>query len=304
MTLSTKLRLIILIVGALLLVVIYLLGRRRAGSQEGSPPLGDHVDSERKPTSFDEAPAVEIDEEEFDEPSYLRRGARRERMDTVAIHDDDDDSMPLPSVYVDPPMHEATVRDSTVHTTKENGTQSVATTRVPVMSMHDPDRTMPMKVDAVLPSASNVAVVNQTVTAPPPAKTVEQRQLIALRLAMSEPVSGEQLLSMFKAENLHHGKFNIFHRLHLSETVFSAASMIEPGSFDLAAMSSQSYPGITLFMLLPGPLKPLESFEQMLSCAQRLAQLTSGVVQDESGVLLLESGIERLREKVCNFELS
>jgi cell division protein ZipA len=155
----------------------------------------------------------------------------------------------------------------------------------------------------MLPSASNVDAVNQTVTTPPAAKSPEQRQLLALRLAMSEPVSGGQLLSMFQAEGLQHGQFNIFHRMHMGAIVFSVASMVEPGSFDLATMSSHTYPGITLFTLLPGPLKPLESFEQMLSCAQRLAQLTSGVVQDEGGVMLLESGIERLREKVCNFEL-
>jgi len=170
--------------------------------------------------------------------------------------------------------------------------------------MQDPDRTVPMKVDTVLPSASNVEVVNQTVAAPQPPKSIGQRHLTALRLAMSERVSGQQLLAMFQAEQLQHGNFNIFHRLHDGATVFSVASMVEPGSFDLATMGSQQYPGISLFMLLPGPLPGMESFEQLITCAQRLAQLTSGDVQDEHGVLLLESGIDRLRDKVRDFEQS
>lgn len=130
-----------------------------------------------------------------------------------------------------------------------------------------------------------------------------QRQLVALRLAMSETISGAQLLAMFQAEKLHHGKFNIFHRLHQGETVFSVASLIEPGSFDLSSMFSEDYRGISLFMLLPCALPSMVAFDDMMSCAQRLAQLTSGVVQDENGVMLLESGVERLRDKVRDFDL-
>ncbi|MES1192152.1 MAG: cell division protein ZipA C-terminal FtsZ-binding domain-containing protein [Steroidobacter sp.] len=301
MTLTTQLRLIILAAGAVLLLIIYLLGRRgeRETTREEVP--------QHKPKSFDEVPPA-IDEDEYDEPSYLRRSGRRERTDTIAIHHADDENIPLPPVYIEPPV----VQDTAPASVKEV-TPPRAALRVPVLSMHDPDKTIPMKVDVVLPSASNVEAVNQSVTAPPEkaaapvstqASTPAQRQLIALRLAMSERVSGAQLLEMFRAENLRHGKFNIFHRLHDGDTVFSVASMVEPGSFDIETMPSQHYPGITLFMLLPGPLPGAEAFEQMMSCAQRLSHLTSGVVQDESGVMLLESGIQRLRDKVLDFERS
>ena len=291
MTLSTQLRLIILAAGALLLVVIYLLGRRRSSEDDSVP----HVppDKVRKPQRFEDVAPPVIDEEEYDEPSYLRRSSRRDAADVISARDDE--SLTLPPVYIDPPVADTAV---------ESVPASAATMRVPVLSMQDPNKTIPMKVDAVLPSASNVEAVNQSVTAPQPAKPTGQRLLIALRLAMSEGVSGEHLLAMFQAERLQHGKFNIFHRLHNDETVFSVASMTEPGSFDLVTMPTQQYPGISLFALLPGPVSGPEAFEMMMSCAQRLAQLTSGTVQDENGVLLLESGIERLREKVRDFERS
>ncbi|MES1196687.1 MAG: cell division protein ZipA C-terminal FtsZ-binding domain-containing protein [Steroidobacter sp.] len=293
MTLSTQLRLIILAAGALLLVVIYLLGRRRSSSDEEPIPRVS-MDKARKSQRFEEVSPLVIDEDEYDEPSYLRRSTRRDQTDAVSARDDDE-LLTLPPVYIEPPV---------VETVDEEPVVSSATMRVPVLSMQDPNKTIPMKVDAVLPSSSNVEVVNQSVTAPQSTKPGGQRQLIALRLSMSERVSGEQLLAMFQAERLQHGKFNIFHRLHKGETVFSVASMTEPGSFDLATMPSQQYPGISLFMLLPGPLAGMDAFEEMISCAQRLAQLTSGVVQDESSVMLLESGIERLRDKVRDFERS
>jgi len=295
MTLSTQLRLITLAVGLVLLAIIYFLGRRRPGAERQAVSRSGGV-HEPKPPVFDATASPSIDEDEFDEPSYLRRGMRRESADIVASHDSDDDSLALPSVYIDPPV---------ANYNTDEIPAPAATMRVPVLAMQDPDRTVPMKVDAVLPSAANVDVVNQSIMAPQPTvKPIETRHLVALRMAMSEPVPGGQLLAMFQAEQLQLGKFNIFHRMHHGESIFSVASMVEPGSFDLSTMSSQSYPGISLFMLLPVSMPGLDAFESMISCAQRLAQLTSGVVQDEVGVMLLESGIERLRDKVREFERS
>jgi cell division protein ZipA len=90
--------------------------------------------------------------------------------------------------------------------------------------------------------------------------------------------------------------------MHAGESVFSVASMVEPGSFDLADMVQQQYPGVTMFMLLPGPLDGLIAFDQLLSCAQRLTHALSGVLQDERGIKLLPHHVERLREEVLDFQ--
>jgi len=129
-----------------------------------------------------------------------------------------------------------------------------------------------------------------------------RRKIIALRLSMPERVAGDQLLSLLQREQLQHGKFSIFHRLHNEQTVFSVASMVEPGTFDPAAMAQQQFPGVTLFMLLPGPLDGLIAYDQMLSCAQRLAHATGGSLQDERGSKLTVQSIERLREEVLDFQ--
>jgi FtsZ-interacting cell division protein ZipA len=129
-----------------------------------------------------------------------------------------------------------------------------------------------------------------------------RRKIIALRLPMSERVPGSQLLPLLQQEQLQHGKFNIFHRMHGSGTVFSVASMVEPGSFDLQHMTEQQFPGVTLFMLLPGPLDGLIAYDQMLSCAQRLAHATGSVLHDERGSKLTAHSRERLREEVLDFQ--
>jgi cell division protein ZipA len=145
-------------------------------------------------------------------------------------------------------------------------------------------------------------------TEKPAEKTVSpaaRRKIVALRLAMPG-VPGAQLQALLQAERLEYGRFNIFHRTHGTSTgtgtVFSVASMVEPGSFDPEQMAQQPFPGITLFMLLPGPLDGLIAYDQMLSCAQRLAHATHGTLQDDRGNPLTPQFMERLREEVLDFQ--
>jgi cell division protein ZipA len=129
------------------------------------------------------------------------------------------------------------------------------------------------------------------------------RKIMALRLAfVPERVAGDQLLSLLQGERLQLGKFNIFHRLHEQQSVFSVASMVEPGTFDLQSMPSQHYVGVTLFTMLPGVMDAPMMFEQMLGCAQRIARATGGELQDERGSKLSPYIIERLRDEVLDFQ--
>ncbi len=67
-------------------------------------------------------------------------------------------------------------------------------------------------------------------------------------------------------------------------------------------MSEQQFPGVTLFMLLPGPADGLVAYDQMLSCAQRLAHATGGVLQDERGSKLTPQAMGKLRDEVLDFQ--
>lgn len=138
----------------------------------------------------------------------------------------------------------------------------------------------------------------------PPPKRVERRKILALRLAAApHRIEGSRLQEVFAAEGLQHGKYSIFHLLHEDGTsIFSVASMVEPGTFDLETMPQTQYPGVTLFAQLPGPVPGMHALNELVACARRLQQSLGGTLQDDRGVPLTVHRIERMRQEVREFE--
>ena len=135
-------------------------------------------------------------------------------------------------------------------------------------------------------------------------RRVERRKILSLRLAMApQRIEGAKLLESLLAESLQHGKYDIFHRLHADGSiVFSVASMVEPGTFDLEKMGETLYPGITMFTQLPGPVPGMHALNELVACARRLQANLGGTLQDERGVPLTVHRIERMRQEVREFE--
>jgi cell division protein ZipA len=138
----------------------------------------------------------------------------------------------------------------------------------------------------------------------PQARRVERRKILSLRLANSpQRIEGAKLMESLLAESLQHGKYSIFHRVHSDGAIiFSVASMVEPGSFDLEKMSETLYPGITMFTQLPGPVPGMHALNELVACARRLQANLGGTLQDERGVPLTVHRIERMRQEVRDFE--
>lgn len=130
------------------------------------------------------------------------------------------------------------------------------------------------------------------------------RKILSLRLSLApQKVEGTKLLEVLQGELLTLGRYEIFHRLHGDDqSVFSVASMVEPGSFDLEKMGEISYPGVTLFAQLPGPVPGMHALNELVACARRLHQSLGGVLQDDRGVPLTVHRIERMRQEVRDFE--
>jgi cell division protein ZipA len=139
---------------------------------------------------------------------------------------------------------------------------------------------------------------------PPPRRPSGVRKILSLRLSLApQKVEGAKLQEVLQAELLTHGKYEIFHRLHSDgQSVFSIASMVEPGSFDLEKMGETLYPGVTLFAQLPGPVPGMHALNELVACARRLHQSLGGVLQDDRGVPLTVHRIERMRQEVRDFE--
>ena len=138
----------------------------------------------------------------------------------------------------------------------------------------------------------------------PQPRRIERRKIIALRLSSGpQRFDGARLRAAIEAESLQHGKYNVFHRLHEDgASIFSVASMIEPGIFDLEKMAGAQFPGVTLFAQLPGPVAGMHALNELVACARSLHQALGGTLQDERGVPLTVHRIERLRQDVRDFE--
>lgn len=135
------------------------------------------------------------------------------------------------------------------------------------------------------------------------------QKIVTLRLVARDSGSlrGDELILSMRGIGLRHGKFGIFHRYDGSEedrTIFSAASLVEPGSFDLSNIKEQTLPGISLFSILPGPIDGAEAFDLMIAAARALAQTLDAELLDESGSTLSIQRERYMREEIIQFEHS
>jgi cell division protein ZipA len=135
------------------------------------------------------------------------------------------------------------------------------------------------------------------------------QKIVTLRLVGHDkrPFQGDELILSMRGIGLRHGKFGIFHRYDgndESRTIFSAASLVEPGSFDLANIKDQQIPGISLFLVLPGPVDSVEGFDLMMAAARALSQSLDGELLDESGSTLSIQRERYLREEIIQYQHS
>ncbi len=141
-----------------------------------------------------------------------------------------------------------------------------------------------------------------------PSPTTPQK-IVTVRIVAREKKSfaGDELILSMRGIGLRHGKFGIFHRYDgndEAQTVFSAASLVEPGGFDLQNIKGQEIPGISLFLVLPGPVDCVEGFDMMLAAARTLTQSLDGELLDESGSTLSIQRERYLREEIIQFQHS
>ena len=115
--------------------------------------------------------------------------------------------------------------------------------------------------------------------------------------------SGAQLSGALETHGLAFGRYQVFHRPHPDgRSLFCVASLVEPGTFDAAQMPHQQFRGITLFAVLPGPLAPLETMDELMGTARDLAEDLSGMLQDGRGMPMSPQRAAALREEVARFQ--
>ena len=163
------------------------------------------------------------------------------------------------------------------------------------------DRELPLGTSRLTPSIADEEIASSDEVSP------DEQKIMTLRIVASGngALSGEDLVLSLRGIGMRHGKFGIFHRYDGADEnriVFSAASLIEPGSFDLENIKTQKIPGISLFMILPSLIEGTEAFDLMMQAARTLAQSLKAELLDESGSTLSIQRERYLREEIIQFE--
>jgi cell division protein ZipA len=117
---------------------------------------------------------------------------------------------------------------------------------------------------------------------------------------------GPDLLQLLLACDLRFGEMNIFHRYEKANgkgpIQFSVANLVEPGSFDLDDIDDFSTPGVTFFLTLPGPDKPVTAFNYMVETAQVLVRHLHAELRDDAHSVMTAQTIEHFRQRIRDFE--
>ncbi len=156
------------------------------------------------------------------------------------------------------------------------------------------------------PSAGPVPSVAVTASAPAPAVTAAKpvmpgpQKIVSLLIAQREgqAILGHDLHEALEAQGLQFGARLIYHRMLGSEAVFSVASLLKPGHLDPAVAGTFATPGLTLFMVLPGPVRAPDAIRDMIGTAERLATALGADVFDARKQPFSPSSARALQQEV------
>ena len=154
----------------------------------------------------------------------------------------------------------------------------------------DPERTAPREAPAHVEEKSEEKII----------------VLNILPAEAGETFPGVDLLDVFDRAGLEYGQYGVFHRIRETAegpmSVFSVASATEPGSFDITGMADERFRGLSLFMLLPGPVRGVDAFADMLATSRRIAEQIRGDVKDHNRSTLTRQTAHHVREEIIAFE--
>jgi cell division protein ZipA len=150
--------------------------------------------------------------------------------------------------------------------------------------------------NSTMPPRTAPTLAPAAAAGPAPAEKV-----IGLYIAEHEGTSilGPKIHAALQARGLRFGAKKIYHRLEGEHAVFSVASLVKPGTLDPAEAESFATPGLSVFLQLPGPVRPVAAFQDMLDTARGLARALNAELYDTEQRAPLSAERERaLHEQV------
>ena len=290
---AAELRWILLGLGLTLLAGIWWWTARRAGRTPGNaelresmpsfdPRYADSGDQEMRPES---EPEPEAETREWGVPPFEPLNIRTADFDGVPVLDG--------PMMVNADAAPARAPDAAV----------TVSSPVPVISTAPTPSVRPVSTTGPIFEHSD----RLSNVAPPAPNAAGEQKIVTVRVSAVGEARwpGTQLIAALELHGLAFGRYQVFHRKHADgRSLFCVASLVEPGTFDVAQMPDQEFRGVTLFAVLPGPIQPLDTMDELLGTARGLAQELSGVLQDGRGMPLSPQRAAALREDIAHFQAS
>jgi len=127
-----------------------------------------------------------------------------------------------------------------------------------------------------------------------------------IKAAPGKTFFGDNILGATDIVGMKFGDMNIFHHhgaegMESGQSIFSLASMYEPGYFDLENMETYQTKGLTLFMQLPAPMDNIQAFDLIQETAMRLADLLQGEIWSSRNEPIDAKALQAMRDVVIEF---
>ncbi|HHW4678886.1 MAG TPA: cell division protein ZipA [Xylella sp.] len=139
-----------------------------------------------------------------------------------------------------------------------------------------------------------------------PSQDFDKIILLFVAAKADQVLRGEDIVVAAEKTGMIFGYMNVFHRLVEGHPergpIFSMASILKPGSFDMAHIREMQTPAISFFLTLPAPMTALDAWEKMLPTVQRIAELLDGVVLDESRNALGRQRVAHIRDELRAYD--
>ena len=300
---AAELRWILLALSLVLLAGIWWWGRRRSSQAPGDAQLREMMPSvePQRPVAAPREAVPDIGpapESEWGVPPFEPLSIHTEEYERVPVLDGPmmvsaDPAPSLTFAATVPSMSAAPIAVATAAPTATSMSAAPAAATPPI----------PGRVPTLLPESVDRGGAGSAQTP----NASEQQKIVTVRVCAPGEArwSGATLLSALELHGLAYGRYQVFHRRHVDgRSLFCVASLIEPGTFDVARMSTEEFRGVTLFAVLPGPVEPLLTVDELLGAARGLAQELSGMVQDNKGMPLSPQRAAALRDDVARFQAS
>jgi cell division protein ZipA len=307
--LAAELRFILAALSALLLVGIWWWGARRSRQAAGNAELRESTMSSSTTPVRTAAPVD--DEPDSTEPPRGHDGSREwgvSPLEPLSIRTAQFESLPLADL---PMTARADPLDETLDLGIADHEHAAHQFAAPPSERADERVSVgargaePMPARGAEPVPASGAESLPAAPKPQLANASETQRIVSIRVCAAGETRWAGLDLMIALENhgLAYGRYNVFHRKHSDgRTLFCAASLVEPGVFNLAKMPQEEFRGLTLFAVLPGPLPPLQTLDAVIETAGELAATLNGTLQDSHGAPLSMQRAEALREDVARFQ--